>query len=132
MGYYPVFLDLHRRDCLVIGGGEVATDKIRALLDAGAKITVIAPEATEQIHFWHQQGALSWIRRHACPEDMRLPKTSFSMPSTNRNTATSSLRRLRKVVQFRSPSPRRGAVPCWLSNYATGFGNIFSLIRLAH
>lgn len=71
MGYYPVFLDLHRRDCLVIGGGEVATDKIRALLDAGAKITVIAPEATEQIHFWHQQGALSWIRRHACPEDMQ-------------------------------------------------------------
>lgn len=71
MGYYPIFLDLRGRDCLVIGGGEVATDKIRTLLDAGAAVTVIAPDTTEQIRYWHQQGMLRWVCRHACPEDMQ-------------------------------------------------------------
>ncbi|MGQ9487582.1 MAG: precorrin-2 dehydrogenase/sirohydrochlorin ferrochelatase family protein [Armatimonadota bacterium] len=71
MQYYPVFLDLRERDCLVIGGGEVAANKIRALLDAGAQVTVVAPEATEQIRCWHQQGMLYWDCRNACPEDMQ-------------------------------------------------------------
>ncbi|MEJ5251326.1 MAG: bifunctional precorrin-2 dehydrogenase/sirohydrochlorin ferrochelatase [Chthonomonadetes bacterium] len=70
MGYYPVFLDLQARDCLVIGGGKVATEKVRALLDAGARVTVIAPEATERIQHWHQQGVLHWVRRRCQPEDM--------------------------------------------------------------
>ncbi len=71
MRYYPVFLDLQARDCLVIGGGKVATEKVHALLDAGAKVTVIAPEATERIQHWHQQGVLCWVPRRCQIEDMR-------------------------------------------------------------
>lgn len=71
MRYYPVFLDLQGRDCLVIGGGEVATEKVRALLDAGATVRVIAPEATERIQHWHQQGVLHWVCRRCQPEDLQ-------------------------------------------------------------
>jgi len=43
MEYYPVFLRLTGRACLVIGGGTVATQKVRSLLEARAAVTVIAP-----------------------------------------------------------------------------------------
>ncbi len=47
MGFsYPVNLDLQGRRCVVVGGGKIAEDKIKGLLEAGAKVRVIAPELT--------------------------------------------------------------------------------------
>lgn len=40
---YPIYLDLTSRSCLVVGGGAVALRKIKGLLEAGAKVTLIAP-----------------------------------------------------------------------------------------
>ena len=42
MKYLPLFADLNERNCLIIGGGEVAAQKIRLVLGAGARLTVIA------------------------------------------------------------------------------------------
>jgi siroheme synthase-like protein len=42
--YYPIFLDLKDRPVLVVGAGKIALRKTRGLLEAGARITVIAPE----------------------------------------------------------------------------------------
>ena len=47
--FFPVFLRLTGRRVLVVGGGPVATSKLQALLDAGAQITVVAPEVTAEI-----------------------------------------------------------------------------------
>ena len=44
MGYYPIAVDLTDRKCLIIGGGVVALRKAQSLLEAGARVTVIAPE----------------------------------------------------------------------------------------
>jgi precorrin-2 dehydrogenase/sirohydrochlorin ferrochelatase len=41
--WYPVFLDLTGRPVVVIGGGKVALRKARGLIEAGAKVTVVAP-----------------------------------------------------------------------------------------
>ncbi len=41
---YPVNLIVEGRPCLVVGGGRVATGKVQGLLDAGARVTVVAPE----------------------------------------------------------------------------------------
>lgn len=43
--FYPAFLDLFGKDALLVGGGTVALQKARALARAGAKITLVSPEA---------------------------------------------------------------------------------------
>ncbi len=42
--HYPVFLDLKDRPVLMVGAGKVALRKTRGLLEAGARITVVAPD----------------------------------------------------------------------------------------
>ena len=41
--YYPMFLNLLGKKCVVVGGGEVALRKVKTLLDSGADVTVISP-----------------------------------------------------------------------------------------
>lgn len=49
MDRFPVFLDLHGRSCLVVGGGKVAERKVDSLLRAGAFVTLIAPQITGEM-----------------------------------------------------------------------------------
>ncbi len=44
MKYYPAFLRIAGRRCLVVGGGDVAGQKVSSLLNAGARVTVISPQ----------------------------------------------------------------------------------------
>ncbi|HJT88744.1 MAG TPA: bifunctional precorrin-2 dehydrogenase/sirohydrochlorin ferrochelatase [Bryobacteraceae bacterium] len=44
MRHYPIFLDLKDRPVLVVGAGRVALRKTRGLVEAGARVTVVAPE----------------------------------------------------------------------------------------
>lgn len=43
---YTISLDLFQKDCLVVGGGQVAERKVRSLLECGARVKVISPEIT--------------------------------------------------------------------------------------
>ena len=52
MGYYPIFLELQGRSCLVVGGGSVAERKIEKLLEADAEVTVISPAVSDRLHAW--------------------------------------------------------------------------------
>lgn len=67
---YPVILDLHDQPCVVIGGGPMAEEKIRALLDAGARVTVIAPELTEGLATLTWKNHFKWINRHYAQGDL--------------------------------------------------------------
>lgn len=49
MAYFPMFVQLKNKKCLVIGGGKVALRKVQVLKDFEADVTVIAPEMIEQI-----------------------------------------------------------------------------------
>jgi uroporphyrin-III C-methyltransferase / precorrin-2 dehydrogenase / sirohydrochlorin ferrochelatase len=44
MNYLPIFADVRNKLCLVVGGGEVAKRKAGVLLEAGAKVRVVAPQ----------------------------------------------------------------------------------------
>jgi siroheme synthase-like protein len=58
MSYFPIYLEMTRRRCLVIGGGAVAERKIANLLEAGAEVTVLSPDVTENIARWSMQNLL--------------------------------------------------------------------------
>jgi len=47
--YYMACLDLRGRDCLVVGGGRVATEKAQGLLDCEAKVTLVAPQVDDEL-----------------------------------------------------------------------------------
>lgn len=49
MKYYPIFLDIRDKKCVIVGGGEVAARKAERLLDCGAKVFVISPKLSPEI-----------------------------------------------------------------------------------
>ena len=67
---FPIFLKLEGRECLVVGAGSVAESKIRSLLEAGAKIRVIAPQASVTVTEWARAGKISRDAREFQPADL--------------------------------------------------------------
>lgn len=63
MGYYPVFLEMTDRPCVVVGGGAVAERKAEGLLAAGAQVTVVSPELTPALAALKQEGRLRHVAR---------------------------------------------------------------------
>jgi precorrin-2 dehydrogenase/sirohydrochlorin ferrochelatase len=82
---YPLFLNLRDRVCVVVGGNEMAEAKVRELLDAEAKIRVIAPVATDQIVAWSQAGRLEWVGRAYEDGDLREAFLSVSVADAKTN-----------------------------------------------
>jgi len=53
---FPMFIKLEGRQCLVVGAGKVGEPKIGALLETGARIRVVAREASPAVREWARQG----------------------------------------------------------------------------
>lgn len=69
MNLFPVFLKLEGRRCLVVGGGQVGTQKIAGLLDAGAQVTVVDPSPAVAVReFLGSQ--VTWHARKYLPGDL--------------------------------------------------------------
>lgn len=68
--HYPVFLTVEGRRCVVIGGGTIAERKVEGLLDAGAEVTVVAPESTERVLALAASGAVTLVERAYAPGDL--------------------------------------------------------------
>ena len=69
--FYPVFLNLTGRRCVIIGGGQIAEGKISKLLDSGAKIIVISPDATPGIRNFVETGHIELVLRKYQPGDLQ-------------------------------------------------------------
>ena len=63
MDYFPAFLELKDRPCLLVGGGAVATRKARLLLSAGADLRVVSPWLTPELDNLRAQGRIRHLAR---------------------------------------------------------------------
>ena len=61
MKYYPVFLDIRGKICVIVGGGEVALRKAERLLDCGAKVLVISPKLSPELAALKDKNLISHI-----------------------------------------------------------------------
>ncbi len=68
--YYPVFLDVRGRNCVVIGGGKVAERKVLSLLKAGASVNVISPELTARLKKEKLKGSIRHASRRYRKSDL--------------------------------------------------------------
>ncbi len=71
MGYIPIFLDVTGRECVVVGGGEVAERKVEALLNAGAHVTVVSPRLSQSLESMAARGLVTHIARDYERGDIR-------------------------------------------------------------
>ena len=62
MSLFPLFANLNGRAVLVVGGGDVATRKTRALLRAGAQVSVGARELSAELADWSERGRIRALR----------------------------------------------------------------------
>ena len=70
MKYYPVFLDLRERSCVVFGGGRVAERKTLSLLEAGANVTVVSPSLTPKLLELSSSGKITHFAKTFEDEDI--------------------------------------------------------------
>ncbi|SON48730.1 siroheme synthase [Vibrio tapetis] len=60
MRYFPLFFDLNHKPVLVVGGGEVASRKVDALVRAGARVTIVSPQIEPFLQALVEQEQCIW------------------------------------------------------------------------
>jgi precorrin-2 dehydrogenase len=70
MRYYPVFLDIAGKPVIVIGGGNIAHQKVVGLLKADAQVTVVSPDLNREMASLAKAGRFRHVERDYAPGDL--------------------------------------------------------------
>src|SRR5277367_4543934 len=86
---FPMFVKLEGKRCLVVGAGKVGEPKIGGLIDTGARVQVVALEASEAVHQWARAGRITLEIRPFTPAD--LDRTFLAIVATASRDLNSSI-----------------------------------------
>ena len=108
---FPTFLKLNGRQVLLVGGGPVASSKLRSLLDAGASVRVVAPTILLEI----ASAPVETVKRPFQPSDVNdvFFVVAAAPPDVNRAVAAAAHARgifVNAVDDVESASAYAGAV----------------------
>ena len=82
--YYPAFIDVKDRRCVVIGGGNIGEEKVVKLLECDAKVAVISPEINDGVRELVDNDRVTWDQREYQPGD--LEGAFIAIAATDENT----------------------------------------------
>ncbi len=68
-GYYPIVVQLAGKECVIVGGGEVAERKASSLLEASASVTFVSPRFGPGIAAWIERGTVKGVKRNYASGD---------------------------------------------------------------
>jgi siroheme synthase-like protein len=84
---YPLFMDVSGIRCVVVGGGGVASRKVRGLLESGARVVVVSPKVSPEI----EAMSVTVERRPYAPGD--LAGASLAFAATDRREVNAAVTR---------------------------------------
>ena len=105
---FPVFLRLEGRSVLVVGGGAVASSKLAGLIDAGARVSVVAPVISDAI----EQSGAAILRREFQSSDLDGAWFAVAAATPEVNRAVAAAAAERRI--FVNAVDDRGAASAWL------------------
>ena len=94
--YYPIFLNICQKKCVVVGGGEIALRKVRTLLERGAIVQTIAPTLCSGLSLLVDSKAISVLPRNYQPGDLKntcIAIAATTETETNKKVAMEARRR---------------------------------------
>src|SRR6202166_350722 len=86
MSLFPIFVKLQGSLVVVVGGGNIAAGKIPGLLQAQARVRVIAPQINSQVSSWVDASEIEWLEKEFAPTDLQdasLVIAATSIPAVN-------------------------------------------------
>ncbi len=84
--YYPLFLNIRGRRCVVVGGGQVALRKVTTLLEHGAGVNVISPDLCAELGQLAEKGKIAVLAREYRAGDLEgavIAIAATDEPNTN-------------------------------------------------
>jgi siroheme synthase-like protein len=91
-----MFLKLEGRPCLLVGAGRVGENKLKSLIQAGARVKVVSPRAASGVRRLAAERKIVWLRRKFMARDldgMVLAIVATSSPSVNKQVSQQARRR---------------------------------------
>lgn len=116
--YYPIFLNVRGKKCLVVGGGNVALRKVQSLLERGASVEVVSPTLCPELSRMAGEGTIQALQRRYKAEDLQAALVAVAATDdaeTNEGVAAEARRRGVLVNIVDDPQHSDFIVPSYLS-----------------
>lgn len=68
--FYPIFVDVSNRKCVVVGGGQVAERRVKSLLDCGALVKVVSPKLSKNLELLAEKKLIETVKQDFRPGDL--------------------------------------------------------------
>lgn len=94
MDFLPIFMNINDQNCLVIGGGSVASRKVFMLLRAGGSVSVVSPKLCQDLTIRKNEGEIKHIDRNF--EDIDIDGCKIIIAATNNQSVNKHVSELAK------------------------------------